>query len=132
MDQEFKRNHIISVLTLIAGIMTTVAAILKFSMGNPAGFISMVAAIIFLGQATWLFLTPLIHIKKDSIDVNAAMFKAWTFQRNNLKPVTVNEGLVTFQCRLGEVRKVNLKMMAKGDRESFQEALQDLQSTLQN
>jgi len=125
LKELYQRNPILSFLILIPAILMLNCAFLKFLNHNTAFFIFLIATIPFIINSIWHYLSPLIRINNDIIQINKALFVKRKILMADIEKVNFsNKQYIEIFIRNKPSIRISLFSIAKADRINLKKTLE--------
>jgi hypothetical protein len=127
MVYSFKRSRLSPVFRLICGLFMLVAALWLLAISPLAGLIDLVLAILFLSQAGWGFVTPIVIINNGMFYHKKGLFSNEDFELKHVEKVELADNsrvvLIFFN---GHQEKIQLFNMRSSDYAEFRKVIVEL------
>ncbi|MFL5752603.1 MAG: hypothetical protein ACJ76F_04290 [Bacteroidia bacterium] len=128
-ETTYPRMMIMKVLPLFSGVLFLITTVLQLAIGNPAAFLTGIAALLFLINGIWSVSTPYAMISNTSVALNMGLLASFELPLSDIETIEIESGKVLILvCRNGERKTAKLHGMNSDYREDF---IQDLKARIQ-
>jgi hypothetical protein len=128
MSKVFYGSKLGSIFNLIIVIAFSIAGILKLSMGNLLGLVSLFVALLFLIKALWRMSTPYIEILDEKILFNQSITKQEEIEFCAIDVIEYDELNNKFEILMKDdnSKEMHLYSIRVKQRENFKKAILEL------